>query len=232
MRRGTAIGVDDNFATGQTTVTMRTANHKPSSRVDQITDLAFDQVTWQNRLNHFFDHGFAQGLERDIGRMLGRQHNGINRNRPPIDVAQSDLALGIRTQPGQTAVAAQIGLTLDQPMREVDRRRHEFGCLIAGVAKHQALIASTLIEIVVMRPIHTTRDIGTLLVVCNQHRTAAIVDAVLGIVITNAANRIPSHVDVIDLGVRRDFTRQNHQASITQGLGGDARIGVLGQNRI
>ena len=83
-----------------------------------------------------------------------------------------------------------------------------------------------------MRLIHPTCDVGTLFVVCNQHCTAAIVDSILGIVVTNAADRVPSHIDVIDLGVRRDLTRQHDQAGIAQGLGGYARKRILGQNRI
>src|ERR1043166_7494379 len=44
-------------------------------------------------------------------------------------------------------VAAQLGLALDQTVREIDRHRHELRRLVAGVAEHEALVARTLLEV-------------------------------------------------------------------------------------
>jgi len=55
--------------------------------------------------------------------------------------AHGHLAPGVRAQEGQAAVTAQLALALDQAVRVVDRRGHELGRFVAGVAEHQALVA-------------------------------------------------------------------------------------------
>ena len=64
----------------------------------------------------------------------------------PSTYSQRDLALGVGAQVRHAAVLAQLRLALDQAVRVVDRRRHQLGRLVAGVAEHQALVAGALLR--------------------------------------------------------------------------------------
>ena len=63
-------------------------------------------------------------------------------------VDHRDLALRIRPQPLHAAALADLGELASQAMRKHDRRRHQLGRLVAGVAKHQALIAGALLGVI------------------------------------------------------------------------------------
>ena len=168
----------------------------------------------------------------DVRRMLRGQHDGVDRMRLAVDITHGDLRLRIRTQPGQTAVAAQIRLTLDQTVRQVDRQRHQFRRFVARVAEHQALVAGALIEVVVVRAVHALGDVRRLLVVRDEHRAAAVVDAVVGVVVADALDRVARDLDVIDVGGGGDFTCQHDETGVAQRFGSDARVFVLSQDGV
>ncbi len=181
----------------------------------------------QHRLDHFLDHRFPQPALLDVRRVLRREHDGVDGMRPAVDVAQGDLRFGVRTQPGKAAVAAQLGLALDQPMRIVDGGRHQDRRLVAGVAEHQALVAGTLVEVVVLGLVHALGDVRALAVIADLHRAALVVDAVLGVVVADALDGVAHDLDVVDVGGRGDLARQQHQSGGAEGFRGDPRFGIL-----
>jgi hypothetical protein len=174
----------------------------------------------------------ADGFERHVRRVLGRQHDRVDAVRLAVDVADGDLAFGVRTQPRQTAVLAQMGLTLDQTVRQVDRKRHQHRRFVAGVAEHEALVAGALIQVIVAGAVDALRDVRALLVVGDQHGAALVVDAVFGVVVADALDCIARDMDVVDVGGRRDFTRQHHQAGVAERFGGDAGGRILRQDGV
>ncbi len=117
-------------------------------------------------------------------------------------------------------------------MRVVDREGHQLGRFVAGVAEHQALVAGALVQVVVGRAVHALGDVGRLLVVGDQHRAALVVDAVVGVVVADALDGLARDVDVVDVGGRGDLAGQHHQAGVAQRFRGDARIFVLGEDRV
>ena len=98
--------------------------------------------------------------------------------------------LRIRAQPLELAVLAQLGLLLDQAVREVDRQRHEAFGLGARVAEHHALVAGALLEVEALAFIHALRDVGRLLVVGDEHGATLVVDAVVGVVVADLLDRV------------------------------------------
>src|SRR5690606_6269060 len=100
------------------------------------------------------------------------------------------------------------------------------------VAEHQALVAGALIQDFFGRTVHALGDVGRLLVVGDQHRASLVVDAVIGVVIADAADRIAGDLDVVDVGARGDFAGQHDQAGVAEGFGGDPGIRVLLEQRI
>ena len=168
--------------------------------------------------------------------MLGRQHYGVDAVRLAVDIAHRDLALGVRAQERQAAVLAQLGLALDQTVRVVNRRRHQFRGFVAGIAEHQALVAGTGVQVVVAGMVHALGDVIALLVIGDQHRAALVIDAVFGVVIANALDGVARNLDIVDMGVGGDFAGQHDQTGIGQGFGRDTAAWVLledsVQNRI
>ena len=117
-------------------------------------------------------------------------------------------------------------------MRVVDRRRHQLGRLVAGVAEHQALVAGTGVEMVVAGLVDALGDVVGLLVVADHDGTALVVDAVVGVVVADALDGVARDLDVVDVRVGRDLAGQHHEAGVAQRLGGDARARILREDRV
>ena len=165
-----------------------------------------------------------------VGAVLGRQHHGVNAVGFAVHIAQGDLAFRVGAQKRQAAVFAQLGLALHQTVRVMDRRGHELGRFVAGVAKHQALVARANVEVVVGRVVHALGNVVALLVIGHQHCAAFVVNAVLGVVVTDALDGVARDLDVVHMRVGGDFTGQDHQTGVGQRLGCYAAAGVLLEN--
>ena len=85
--------------------------------------------------------------------------------------------------------------------------RHEHRRLVARVAEHQALVAGALLGIESLAFVDALRDVARLLVVCDQHRATAIVEAELGIVIADAPDGFARDCLKIDRRVGGDLAR-------------------------
>ncbi|MCY1523250.1 hypothetical protein D9M68_581400 [compost metagenome] len=232
MRAGAAVGVDDDLAAGQAAIALRAADDETAGRVDQELGLRRDQAVGEARLDDVFDHRFVDGLLRDFGRMLGRQHHRIDFGRAAVDVAERHLRFGVGAQPRQAAILAQFALALHQAVRVPDRGGHQVGRFVARVAEHQALVASALVQIIFRAAVHALGDVRRLLVVGDQHRAALVVDAVLGVVVADAADRVARDLDVVDVGGRGDLAGQHDQARVAQRFGCNARVGILREDGV
>ena len=188
-----------------------------------------EHVRGQHRLDDLVDHRLGQRrLPVVHARMvLRRQHDGVDRDRLAVDVAHRDLRLGVRPQPRQAPVLAHFALPLDQPVRVVDRERHQRRRLVARIAEHQALVAGTLIQVFVRRVVDAARDVGRLPAVADHHRAAVGVEAQFGVVVADPADRVPRDARVVVLHRRGDFAAHHDEAGRHERFGGDAPGRVL-----
>ena len=106
-----AVAVDDDLAAGQTAVTHRAANDELAGRVDVELGVLVQQLGGDDVLDDQLHHGFAQVGVLDLGIVLGGQHDGVDADHLAAVVAAGHLGLGVRTQPGQQARLARLGLT-------------------------------------------------------------------------------------------------------------------------
>jgi hypothetical protein len=84
-----------------------------------------------------------------VSSVLGGDDDVHDAGRLAIDVFDGDLGLGVRAQPlGKLASLADAGQLTAEAVGEHDRRGHELGRFIAGVTKHDALVASALFGVV------------------------------------------------------------------------------------
>jgi hypothetical protein len=178
-------------------------------------------------------HRLAQVLVVHVGVVLGGQHHRLHPDHLIVGVAQGDLALGIRAQPGQDVGLAHLGLALDQAMGIGDGRGHEDISLVGGVTEHQALVAGTLL--LGGGTVHALGDVAGLFADQGHDGTGRAVEADMGTGVADVADHLAYHLVEVDPGVGGDFTADDHGPGLDHGLAGDAGVlgvGVLGQNGI
>lgn len=114
----------------------------------------------------------------------------------------------------------------------VDGGRHQDGGFVAGVAEHQALVTGALVEVVVLGVVDALGDVGTLLVIGDLYRAAPVVDAIVGVVVADALDRVAGDSNVVNVGLRGDLAGEQYEAGSAQGLCRNAGLGILGQQGI
>eukprot|EP01137_Pigoraptor_chileana_P029047 Opistho-2@13734 len=236
VRAGAAVGVDDDLAAGQAAIALRAADDEAAGRIDQVLGV-LQPFLGQHRLDDLLDHrlderGLHLAAVAHFGAVLAGQHDGVDAVWLAVHITHGHLALGVGAEEGQAAVLAQLGLALDQAVGVIDRRGHQFGRLVAGVAEHQALVAGADVQVVVRGMVDALGNVVALLVVGHQHRATLVVDAVFGVVVADALDRVARHLDVIHMGVGGDLAGQHDQASIGQRFGGHAGAGVLREDSV
>jgi len=192
----------------------------------------------QHGLDDLFDDGFGErclhlGCRfRLIGAVLGGQHHGVDAVGLAVHIAQGHLALGVWAQERQTAILAQLGLAFHQAVCVIDGRGHQLGRFVAGIAEHQALVASAGVQLVIAGLVHALGDVLALLVVGDEYRATLVVDAVFGVVVADALDGVACDLDVVHIRTGGDFTGQYHQTGVGQCLGSHAAVRVLGENSV
>src|SRR5437588_12419828 len=91
------IGIDDDLAPGQSSITHWTTSDKASGGIDEDPGVAVEHVGRDGGLNDMFDDIIANLLWVHIVRMLCRNHHRINPYWTPIFVLNGDLTLAIWT---------------------------------------------------------------------------------------------------------------------------------------
>ena len=189
MRAGAAVGVDDDLASRQTAVALGAAHHEASGGVHEEAGV-FEPFGGHHRTDDVFNDGFDEfGLHlvavAPFGRVLRRENDRVGGDGLAVDVPQRHLALCVGAQVRHRAVAADDGLLLHQAVCVVDGSRHIGRRFVAGVAEHQTLVARALRQGIVVLFVHALLDVGALFVVAHEHRAAAVINPVFGIVVTD-----------------------------------------------
>ncbi|KPW19016.1 Uncharacterized protein ALO83_00811 [Pseudomonas cannabina pv. alisalensis] len=209
-----AVGVDDDLAAGQATVAYRATDDEIAGRVDVELSVLVQQMRRDDVLDDQLHHAFAQVFVGHIRVMLGRQHDGVDADHFAIFVTAGDLGFGIRAQPRQQAGLAGFGLALHQLVREGDRRWHQHVGFVAGVAEHQALVASALIFR--LAAVDALSDIHRLFADDVHHAAGRAVEADVGAVVANVEDDVTHDVFEIDPGRSRHFASDDRHTGFDQ----------------
>ncbi|ENN86352.1 hypothetical protein RHSP_20207 [Rhizobium freirei PRF 81] len=164
MRSSTAVGIDDDLAAGQAGIAVRAADDELAGGVDVPLAIGGDLQVAERFDDVGLDNGANLVRIPAIVEMLGGQHDRGHFGRLAVDVADRYLALGVRAKLGNFAFALLAGGSkqLQDPVRIVDRRRHEIRRFLAGVAEHDALVAGTFVALLVGSIVDALGDIGRL----------------------------------------------------------------------
>ena len=79
-----AVGVYDDLTTGQSAVTVRSADHKTSGRIDEELGVCIDHVCGQNGIEYIFLDILMNLFLRYMLVMLGRQNDSFQTDRLAI----------------------------------------------------------------------------------------------------------------------------------------------------
>src|SRR3546814_116987 len=156
------------------------------------------------------------------------------------DVCSSDLGIGLKEIGG---LAVAVGRHLFQDLvRIIQRRRHEIGGFVAGIAEHDALVARAFI--LVSAGVNALRDMRGLTVEEVGEFGGFPMETLL--LISNAFDRIPGRFFDFGLACRCQFTIFGNEAAIRaahfprqhdpvgggERFAGDTRFGVLGKEQV
>ena len=242
MGRRAAIGVDDDLAAGQAGVPVRTTDFEAAGRVDVIDGLVRQQLG-RDHLGHHILHiglelGFLLTLIIALG-VLGRNDDGSAGDRRAAFVAERHLTLGIRLQEGRGLRMAIGRHRFQDLVAVIEGRGHQVGRVIGGIAEHDTLVARAFI--LVATGVDALRDMRALGMEIIFEAEAFPVEAFL--LIADALHRFAHGAFDLFLRARRplailidalapDFAGQDDELGRGQRFAGDARFGVLGQEKV
>ena len=222
---GAAVGIDDDFAPGQAAVAHRPTDNEFAGRVDVVFGVLVEPFGGQDFVDDELAYRFLQVFLRDVRIVLGGEDDGVDTGDFVVFVAEGDLRFGIRTQPRQHAVAAHFRLPLNQAVRVGNRRRHQGRCFVAGIAEHQALVASTLFAF--FFTVYALGDIGRLLADDVQHGTGCAIEANIGAVVADVGDGLAHNLFQINPSGGGDFAGDHRHAGFDEGFAGDTGIWIL-----
>src|ERR1043166_6288513 len=144
MPAHTAVGIDNNFSSGETAIPLRPANNEAAGGVYMKNCILVEKLRGNDGLNDTVNNGFFQFAVFDVGTVLSRDHDIFNFYGLAIAIFYGYLRLAIGPQKTRLAAFTNFGQVLNQAVGHLNRERHQFGSLVAGIAEHHALIASAL----------------------------------------------------------------------------------------
>lgn len=104
---------------------------------------------------------------------------------------------------------------------------HHLARLVAGVSEHDALVAGTLLLLLLADD--ALVDVRGLLVDGRKDAARVAVELVFALRIADALDHAPGHALHVDIGLRTHFARNDHESRGAERLAGDFRIGVVAQ---
>ena len=219
-----------------------TAQLEDAGRVGQDPEVGAVELGGEQRVDDVVPQvGQEEGLEVDARIVLGRDQHRLERDGPPVLVADADLGLAVRAEVGQRAHVAYLCQPLCQPVGEPDRQRHQIGRLVAGVAEHHPLVPGALRVELVLSPgagpnleglVHALPDVGRLLVERDDDPAGVPVDAVGVVVVADVEHGLAHQLRDVHVGRGGDLPRHQHQAGGQQRLARDPAARVVGQHRV
>ena len=109
MTSHSTVSIYDDFSSCETSITVRSADHETSCRVDEELGLVIDQLLWKDRVEYVLLDILVNLLLSHILVMLSRKDNSLKAERLSVlIVLYRNLSLSIRTKILQSSVFSYI----------------------------------------------------------------------------------------------------------------------------
>ena len=210
-----AVGVDDDFAAGETRISLRASHHEFACGIHQILGgfpTGFQRQICGGWLDNMGPEVLGDPVANalfiadavDFRGVLGGNKDRIDGHRFVVFINNAHLGFAIGKQIVQAAVMANFSQPAREPVGQADRQRHQFRGFVAGVAEHDSLVSSPhqiqRIAGVVIGLVHTLSDIRRLLVESDQHSTAIGVESTgTGAAVSDLLDHVAHQVDKVHL---------------------------------
>ena len=171
-------------------------------------------------------------LGGDIGAVLSRDDYGVdaegNDGTVVVLVLNSDLGLGVGSEPGKGAVAAGGGHGSIELVGEEKGEGEELRGLVGGISEHDTLVTSTeLLEGLIV--VETLGDIGRLLLDGDEEVEGLVVEALGRVVVADIPDGVTDYLLVVELGAGGNLTEDHDHTGLGRSLTGDLGEGVIAQ---
>jgi len=123
-------------------------------------------------------------------------------------------------------------LALYQAVRIVNRRRHQLGRLVAGVAEHQALVSGPDVLALRLVLVDAHRDVAALLAHGHEHRAGVGGDSHLVVGVADVADHVAHHLLVVDRAPRGDLAGDDGQPRGDHRFARHAAAGILSEEGV
>jgi hypothetical protein len=195
-----------------------------------VDGLVIEHVLGDDLLDDLLLDLLTKLLGGNVLAVLGRNNDGVNTERNDgaaiVGVLNSDLSLGVGSQPWQGAVLAGGGHSRVELVGEENGEGKELGGLVGGISEHDTLVSSTeLLESLLV--VETLSNVGRLLLNGNEDVACLVVEALVGGVVANVLDGITDDLLVVEVRLGGDFTEDHDHTSLSGGLASDLGEGVL-----
>jgi hypothetical protein len=177
----------------------------------------------------------AELLSGDGLGVLGRNDDSVDSERNNgtvvVLVLNSDLGLGIWSQPWDASIAAGSGHGSVELVGQLKSQWEEFWGLIGGISEHDTLVTSTeLLERLLV--VETLRDIWRLLLNSNKNVASLVVETLSRIIVTDVLDGTANDLLVVELGLGGDLSEDHYHTSLCGSLASNLGERVLSQTGV
>jgi hypothetical protein len=200
-----------------------------------VDSLVVQVLRWNDLLDNLLLDLLAELFGGDVLAVLRADDDGINTDRDDSTavmlILDGDLSLGVGSQPRKTARIAGLFHGRVELVGEEDSEGKHLGCLVGGIAEHDALITSAqVLEGLVV--VKTLSDIGRLLLNGDQDVAGLVVEAFVGVIVTNVLDCATDDGLVVETGLCGDLAKDHDHARLGRSLACDFGERVLAQASI
>lgn len=227
-----AVGVDDDLTSRESSVALGATDHEASGGVDVDDGLVVEELSGADRLDDLLKDLTAHLLKSDAVTVLRGDDDGVDMGGFAVDVFDGDLGFHVGEGPVELAAVAEFGVLFDEAVREVNGERHEGVGLVAGVAKHEALVASALLFVESVAFVDALSDVWGLAVEVNEDRAVVGVEADAWVGVADFANGVADNFCVVDEGAGGDLSSDDDESGLHEGFTSHAAVGVFGEDGI
>lgn len=231
MGTPTTIGINDDLATGKTSIAMGTANDESTRGVQMVDGVLIKVLGGDDLVDDLSLQISLDLLLCDILIMLGGDDNGVTTERGHgtiglLAVLDDNLGLAIGADPLQDTLVAHLSEAGTKLGSEGVSEGHELGSLVRGITKHVALVTSAHILKLTVN-VNTLGDIRGLSLDGDNDVAGTVVDTLLLIIITDLLEGVANDLLIVHGSLGGDLTEDHDHTSLGASLASDLGEGIL-----
>lgn len=212
----TTIGINDDLAAGQTSITVRTTDDETTRRVQVVDGLLVEVLSRDDRLDDVLQQLSLDLLLGDVLVVLGGDDDGVDADRHRAAVLKTvlagDLGLTVRANPRADTVLADLSQAGTKGGGQVVGQRHQGLGLVSGVTEHNTLVTGS--DVLQLVGIDGLGDIRGLLLNGNDDVASAVVQTLGDVIVTDVLQGLTDDLLVVDSGGGGDLTEDHNHTSL------------------